>query len=238
MFFISSIALYSVVSKNLLAVYPDWTGALTWAFPVVPDHHGRHRHLCRPHLRQDRPAQRRHRRGRLLRRRLVPLRHRHRALAVLPVLLRHRRHRQRSGLQPGAHDCGQKWFIDKKGLASGITLAASTAGPAVLSPVLASLLIPSLGIFGALKALGVIFFVTILAFRAAPQGPQRPAGCPQGYVAPAAGAHAGTFGDLTPAQMVRHPALLGPHRDLRLCRHRRHPARGQGGLHRRRPALR
>ena len=44
---------------------------------------------------------------------------------------------------------GQKWFIDKKGLASGITLAASTAGPAVLSPVLASLLIPSLGIFGA-----------------------------------------------------------------------------------------
>lgn len=26
---------------------------------------------------------------------------------------------------------GQKWFIDKKGLASGITLAASTAGPAV-----------------------------------------------------------------------------------------------------------
>ena len=58
---------------------------------------------------------------------------------------------------------GQKWFIDKKGLASGITLAASTAGPAVLSPVLASLLIPSLGIFGALKALGVIFFVTIAA---------------------------------------------------------------------------
>lgn len=34
MFFISSIALYSVVSKNLLAVYPDWSGALTWAFPV------------------------------------------------------------------------------------------------------------------------------------------------------------------------------------------------------------
>ena len=29
MFFISSIALYSVVSKNLLAVYPEWSSALT-----------------------------------------------------------------------------------------------------------------------------------------------------------------------------------------------------------------
>ncbi|MFR7670040.1 MAG: hypothetical protein ACLU0O_04245 [Collinsella sp.] len=64
-------------------------------------------------------------------------------MAVLPVVLARRRHRQRPGLQPGAHH-GPKWFIDKKGLASGITLAASTAGPAVLSPVLASLLIPSL----------------------------------------------------------------------------------------------
>ena len=73
---------------------------------------------------------------------------------------------------------GQKWFIDKKGLASGITLAASTAGPAVLSPVLASLLIPSLGIFGALKALGVIFFVTIAA-SALFLRPPRPAGCPR-----------------------------------------------------------
>lgn len=34
MFFISSIALYSVVSKNLLAVYPEWSSALTWALPV------------------------------------------------------------------------------------------------------------------------------------------------------------------------------------------------------------
>ena len=99
---------------------------------------------------------------------------------------------------------GQKWFIDKKGLASGITLAASTAGPAVLSPVLASLLIPSLGIFGALKALGVIFFVTILVSALLLKAPK--AGwLPEGYVAPAAGAHAGTFGDLTPAQMVRTP---------------------------------
>ena len=50
MFFISSIALYSVVSKNLLAVYPEWSSALTW-LPGLSDHHGRDGHLRRPHLR-------------------------------------------------------------------------------------------------------------------------------------------------------------------------------------------
>ena len=99
---------------------------------------------------------------------------------------------------------GQKWFIDKKGLASGITLAASTAGPAVLSPVLASLLIPSLGIFGALKALGVIFFVMIAASALFLKAPE--AGwLPEGFEAPKGGAHAGTFGDLTPGEMVKTP---------------------------------
>ena len=93
----------------------------------------------------------------------------------------------------------KKWFIDKKGLASGITLAASTAGPAVLSPVLASLLIPSLGIFGALKALGVIFFVMIAASALFLKAPE--AGwLPEDFEAPKGGAHAGTFGDLTPGE--------------------------------------
>ena len=96
---------------------------------------------------------------------------------------------------------GQKWFIDKKGLASGITLAASTAGPAVLSPVLASLLIPSLGIFGALKALGVIFFVTIAASALFLKAPE--AGwLPEGFEAPKGGAHAGTFANPTSAAAV------------------------------------
>ena len=49
MFFISSIALYSVVSKNLLAVYPEWSSAL--GLPGLSDHHGRDGHLRRPHLR-------------------------------------------------------------------------------------------------------------------------------------------------------------------------------------------
>ena len=41
-----------------------------------------------------------------------------------------------------------------------------------------------------------------------------------------------------PGRDGQDPALLGPHRHLRLCRHRGYPARGQGCLHRRRPALR
>lgn len=175
MFFISSIALYSVVSKNLLAVYPEWSSALTWAFPVFQTimavtgiFAGRISDKIGP--------------------RNVVI-----AAAVCYGV----------GYNP-ALTTGQKWFIDKKGLASGITLAASTAGPAVLSPVLVSPLIPSLGIFGALKALGVIFFVTIAASALFLKAPE--AGwLPEGFEAPKGGAHAGTFGDLTPGEMVKTP---------------------------------
>lgn len=175
MFFISSIALYSVVSKNLLAVYPEWSSALTRAFPVFQTimavtgtFAGRISDKIGP--------------------RNVVI-----AAAVCYGV----------GYNP-ALTTGQKWSIDKKGLASGITLAASTAGPAVLSPVLASLLIPSLGIFGALKALGVIFFVTIAASALFLKAPE--AGwLPEGFEAPKGGAHAGTFGDLTPGEMVKTP---------------------------------
>lgn len=175
MFFISSIALYSVVSKNPLAVYPEWSSALTWAFPVFQTimavtgtFAGRISDKIGP--------------------RNVVI-----AAAVCYGV----------GYNP-ALTTSQKWSIDKKGLASGITLAASTAGPAVLSPVLASPLIPSLGIFGALKALGVIFFVTIAASALFLKAPE--AGwLPEGFEAPKGGAHAGTFGDLTPGEMVKTP---------------------------------
>lgn len=174
MFFISSIALYSVVSKNLLAVYPEWSSALTWAFPVFQTimavtgtFAGRISDKIGP-----------------------------RNVVIAAVCYG-------VGYNP-ALTTGQKWSIDKKGLASGITLAASTAGPAVLSPVLASPLIPSLGIFGALKALGVIFFVTIAASALFLKAPE--AGwLPEGFEAPKGGAHAGTFGDLTPGEMVKTP---------------------------------
>lgn len=204
MFFISSIALYSVVSKNLLAVYPAWSDQLTWAFPVfqtimaatgifagrISDKIGpRNVVIAAAFL---------YGAGWFLSGTVTQPWQFYLYFSLIAAV------GNGLGYNP-ALTTGQKWFIDKKGFASGITLAASTAGPAVLSPVLASVLIPALGIFDGLKVLGVVFFVTILAsafFLKAPQA----GWVPDGYQAPAgSSAHAGTFGDLTPAQMVATP---------------------------------
>ena len=74
--------------------------------------------------------------------------------------------------------------------------------------MLASLLIPSLGIFGALKALGVIFFVTIAASALFLKAPE--AGwLPEGFEAPKGGAHAGTTSLLfSPKETVSSPYRL------------------------------
>ena len=200
MFFISSIALYSVVSKNLLAVYPEWSSALTWAFPVfqtimavtgifagrISDKIGPRNVVIAAAVCYGA--------GWFLSGTVTEPWQFYLYFSVIAGI------GNGLGYNP-ALTCGQKWFIDKKGLASGITLAASTAGPAVLSPVLASLLIPSLGIFGALKALGVIFFVMIAASALFLKAPE--AGwLPEGFEAPKGGAHAGTFGDLTPGEIL------------------------------------
>ncbi len=219
MFFISSIALYSVVSKNLLAVYPEWSSALTWAFPVfqtimavtgifagrISDKIGPRNVVIAAAVcyglgwfvagtgpQPDDATRRWFMSGTVTEPWQFYL-----WFSLVAAI------GNGLGYNP-ALTTGQKWFIDKKGLASGITLAASTAGPAVLSPVLASLLIPSLGIFGALKALGIIFFVTIAASALFLKAPE--AGwLPEGFEAPKGGAHAGTFGDLTPGEMVKTP---------------------------------
>lgn len=204
MFFISSIALYSVVSKNLLAEHPDWSDALTWAFPVfqtimavtgifagrISDKIGPRNVVIAAAVMYGA--------GWFLSGTVTEPWQFYLFFSVIAGM------GNGLGYNP-ALTCGQKWFIDKKGLASGITLAASTAGPAVLSPVLASLLIPALGIYGALKALGVIFLVTILGSALFLKAPS--AGwLPEGYVAPSGtNAHAGTFGDLTPGEMVGTP---------------------------------
>ena len=203
MFFISSIALYSVVSKNLLAVYPEWSSALTWAFPVfqtimavtgifagrISDKIGPRNVVIAAAVCYGV--------GWFMSGTVTEPWQFYLWFSLVAAV------GNGLGYNP-ALTTGQKWFIDKKGLASGITLAASTAGPAVLSPVLASLLIPSLGIFDALKALGVIFFVTIAASALFLKAPE--AGwLPEGFEAPKGGAHAGTFGDLTPGEMVKTP---------------------------------
>ena len=203
MFFISSIALYSVVSKNLLAVYPEWSSALTWAFPVfqtimavtgifagrISDKIGPRNVVIAAAVCYGL--------GCFMSGTVTEPWQFYLWFSLVAAI------GNGLGYNP-ALTTGQKWFIDKKGLASGITLAASTAGPAVLSPVLASLLIPSLGIFGALKALGVIFFVMIAASALFLKAPE--AGwLPEGFEAPKGGAHAGTFGDLTPGEMVKTP---------------------------------
>ena len=203
MFFISSIALYSVVSKNLLAVYPEWSNALTWAFPVfqtimavtgifagrISDKIGPRNVVIAAAVCYGV--------GWFMSGTVTEPWQFYLWFSLVAAI------GNGLGYNP-ALTTGQKWFIDKKGLASGITLAASTAGPAVLSPVLASLLIPSLGIFGGLKALGVIFFVTIAASALFLKAPE--AGwLPEGFEAPKGGAHAGTFGDLTPGEMVKTP---------------------------------
>lgn len=204
MFFISSIALYSVVSKNLLAVYPDWSGALTWAFPVfqtimavtgifagrISDKIGPRNVVIAAAVCYGA--------GWFLSGTVTAPWQFYLYFSVLAAI------GNGLGYNP-ALTTGQKWFIDRKGFASGITLAASTAGPAVLSPVLASLLIPALGIFGGLRVLGVVFFVAILASAFFLRAPER-GWVPEGYVAPTGtSAHAGTFGDLTPGEMVRTP---------------------------------
>lgn len=204
MFFISSIALYSVVSKNLIAEYPDWSNALTWAFPVfqtimavtgifagrISDKIGPRNVVLAAAVCYGL--------GWFMCGTITEVWQFYLWFSVVAAI------GNGLGYNP-ALTTGQKWFIDKKGFASGITLAASTAGPAVLSPILASVLIPNLGIFGGLKVLGVLFFVTIAAsalFLKAPEAGWLPEGFEN---TDGASAHAGTFGDLTPAEMVKTP---------------------------------
>lgn len=168
MFFISSIALYSVVSKNLLAVYPEWSSALTWAFPVfqtimavtgtfagrISDKIGPRNVVIAAAVCYGV--------GWFMSGTVIEPWQFYLWFSLVAAV------GNGLGYNP-AITTGQKWFIDKKGLASGITLAASTAGPAL--------------------------------FLKAPEA----GWLPEGFETPKGGAHAGTFGDLTPGEMVKTP---------------------------------
>ena len=203
MFFISSIALYSVVSKNLLAVYPEWSSALTWAFPVfqtimavtgifagrISDKIGPRNVVIAAAVCYGL--------GWFMSGTVTEPWQFYLWFSLVAAI------GNGLGYNP-ALTTGQKWFIDKKGLASGITLAASTAGPAVLSPVLASLLIPSLGHLWRPQGTRRHLLCDDRCLRPVPEAPE--AGwLPEGFEAPKGGAHAGTFGDLTPGEMVKTP---------------------------------
>ena len=99
---------------------------------------------------------------------------------------------------------GQKWFIDKKGLASGITLAASTAGPAVLSPGTRLAAHPEPGHLWRPQGTRRHLLCDDRRLRPVPEGPRGRLAA-RGFEAPKGGAHAGTFGDLTPGEMVKTP---------------------------------
>ncbi len=204
MFFISSIALYSVVKKNLLAIHPDWESSLTWAFPVfqtvmavtgifagrISDRIGPRKVVLAAAVCYGA--------GWFLSGTVSAPWQFYLYFSLIAGV------GNGLGYNP-ALTTGQKWFIDRKGFASGITLAASTLGPAVLSPILASVLIPSMGLYAALRVLGVVFLVTIGAGGLLMRAPE-PGWTPSGYVAPeGSSAHAGTMGDLGPHEMVATP---------------------------------
>ena len=195
MFFISSIALYSVVSKNLLAVYPEWSSALTWAFPVfqtimavtgifagrISDKIGPRNVVIAAAVCYGV--------GWFMSGTVTEPWQFYLWFSLVAAI------GNGLGYNP-ALTTGQKWFIDKKGLASGITLAASTAGPGRAVPGARLTAHPEPGHLGALKALGVIFFVTIAASALFLKAP-RPAGCPRASRPPRAAR--------TPAPSVTSP---------------------------------
>ena len=77
---------------------------------------------------------------------------------------------------------GIKWFPDKRGLITGLSVAGFGAGALILAPVARSL-IDSIGIFSTLTTLGIIFLVVVVGasmlLRNPPSGYQ-----PQGWTPP------------------------------------------------------
>ena len=77
---------------------------------------------------------------------------------------------------------GIKWFPDKRGLITGLSVAGFGAGALILAPV-ARVLIDSIGIFSTLSTLGIIFLVVVVAASQLLRNP--PAGyAPAGWTPP------------------------------------------------------
>ena len=96
---------------------------------------------------------------------------------------------------------GIKWFPDKRGLITGLSVAGFGAGALILAPVARSL-IDSMGIFNTLATLGTIFLVVVVAASMLLRNP--PAGwAPEGWTPPETAQM--TREQFSTAQMLRTP---------------------------------
>ncbi len=96
---------------------------------------------------------------------------------------------------------GIKWFPDKRGLITGLSVAGFGAGALILAPVARSL-IDSMGIFSTLSTLGIIFLVVVVAASQLLKNP--PAGyVPAGWTAPETAAV--TKESFSTGQMLKTP---------------------------------
>jgi len=96
---------------------------------------------------------------------------------------------------------GIKWFPDKRGLITGLSVAGFGAGALILAPVARSL-IDSMGIFSTLSTLGIIFLVVVVAASQLLKNP--PAGyVPAGWTPPETAAV--TKESFSTGQMLKTP---------------------------------
>ncbi len=95
-----------------------------------------------------------------------------------------------------------RWFPDRRGLASGIAVAAVGVGPIVLAP-LASRLTAAYGVMDMFKILGVLCLIVMGAAAVIVKNPQ-PGYAPPGWTPPQAAGGSGPAG-LNWSQMVRRP---------------------------------
>lgn len=96
-----------------------------------------------------------------------------------------------------------RWFPDRRGLASGLTVGALGLGTVLITP-LAEILVKSQGVLGSFKIFGILFLVILVLASLVVANP--PAGyCPAGWTPPPPSAKAPAAADLDWRQMLGTP---------------------------------
>ena len=113
-----------------------------------------------------------------------------------------------------------KWFPDKRGLITGLAVAGFGAGAFFFAPLARGMIsgtpytlfgvrlfgLPELGVFNTFFALGVIFFVAVVAGAQFLRNPP-PGYAPPGWTPPAPAAGAGSKVDYGPREMLKTPVF-------------------------------